>query len=89
MPDKILAPAVRPCATCPYRLDAPSGLWHPSEYAKLSGYDQETPFQPFDVFLCHQVRDALCAGWCGVHDMGENLAVRIAAARQPQTTGER
>lgn len=25
----------QPCDTCPYRQDAPSGLWSASEYAKL------------------------------------------------------
>ena len=30
----------KPCASCPYRCDVPSGVWHPDEYAKLEVYDR-------------------------------------------------
>ena len=32
---------VRPCPTCPYRRNCPSGLWDASEYARLIDYDGE------------------------------------------------
>lgn len=81
----ILPPAKRPCGSCPYRLDAPSGLWDVTEYEKLVEFDAETPFQPFSVFMCHQVNDCLCAGWVAVHDMYESLGLRIASADQEIT----
>lgn len=71
-------PAPRPCSSCPYRLDAPSGLWHPLEYDLLPKYDQPTPFQPPGVFLCHQPGNRVCAGWAGCHDMVHALALRLA-----------
>lgn len=71
-------PAAAPCGTCPYRTDVPSGVWDPTEYAKLPGYDEDTPYQPTQVFLCHQVDGRICAGWAGCHDMTRALGVRIA-----------
>lgn len=71
-------PAPRPCASCPYRRDVPSGVWHPDEYAKLTDYDQPTPYQPTGVFLCHQANGRTCAGWAGCHDMTQNLGLRLA-----------
>jgi hypothetical protein len=32
------------------------------------------------MFLCHHNTGSLCAGWCAVHDMGENLGVRLGLA---------
>lgn len=78
MTQTIHPPAPRPCASCPYRRDVPSGVWHPDEYAKLPDYDEPTPFQPTGVFLCHQVNGRACAGWAGCHDMTHNLAIRLA-----------
>lgn len=71
-------PAPNPCGSCPYRCDVPSGLWDPTEYAKLPPYDGETFEQPPGVFLCHQQDGRVCAGWAGCHDMGQSLAIRIA-----------
>ena len=71
-------PATNPCGTCPYRKDVPSGVWHPEEYAKLPDYDKDTGYQPPNLFACHQQDGRLCAGWCGTHDMEENLALRLA-----------
>lgn len=73
-----LPPAKRPCGSCPYRRDTPSGVWHPEEYGRLPSYDAPTPEQPTRAFHCHQVDGRLCAGWVGCHDMDENLAIRIA-----------
>lgn len=75
---RILPPAPRPCASCPYRRDVPSGVWHPDEYAKLAHYDETTWSQPTAVFLCHQVNGRACAGWAGCHDMTHSLALRLA-----------
>ena len=71
-------PAKSPCGSCPYRQDAPSGLWAAEEYDKLPRYDGETFEQPTRMFACHQNDGTLCAGWVGAHDMSENLAVRLA-----------
>lgn len=80
--DAVGPPAPRPCSSCPYRRDVPSGVWHADEYDKLREYDKELPEQPLALFQCHQT-DAesdlrrLCAGWAGCH--GKNLlALRLA-----------
>lgn len=72
-------PASRPCASCPYRRDVPSGVWAPEEYQRLPRYDAPTGEQPPGVFLCHQQDGRLCAGWVGCHDMDESLGLRLAA----------
>ncbi len=74
------APADRPCGSCPYRTDVPSGIWHPDEYVKLPEYDLPTALQPIGVFLCHQQDGRVCAGWAGCHDMDESIALRMAVA---------
>lgn len=78
----ILSPLPSPCGSCPYRRDVASGIWDDSEYLRLPSYDEPTAFQPPYVFLCHQKTGNLCAGWCGTHDMVENLGLRIAAATE-------
>lgn len=71
----------RPCRSCPYRRDVPSGVWEPGEYAKLAQFDGTTADQAaagaFAVFDCHQRTGQLCAGWVGCHDMDEALALRM------------
>lgn len=70
-----------PCASCPYRRDVPSGIWHESEYDKLVDYDQDTALQPVAPFLCHDAdrHSVLCRGWYETH--GEDLlAVRLCRA---------
>ncbi|MEU2955934.1 DUF6283 family protein [Streptomyces xanthochromogenes] len=75
-------PAARPCESCPYRPDVPSGVWAHHEYEKLRRYDAATGEQPTGLFQCHQT-DAestdrrLCAGWVGSHDATHLLALRI------------
>lgn len=76
----IRPPAPRPCVSCPYRLDVPSGLWDREEYEKLPDYDAETGYQPPSVFMCHQQDGRLCAGWCGTHDMVHSLSLRLASS---------
>jgi Family of unknown function (DUF6283) len=71
----------RPCSTCPYRRDVPSGIWAASEYDKLPDYDGTVPEQAMAgataLFHCHSQPARLCAGWAGCHDMGSTLAVRV------------
>lgn len=73
-------PAVRPCGSCPYRRDVPSGVWDRVEYEKLPRFDGPTGEQDPAVFLCHQQDGRLCAGWVAVHDMPESLGLRLAVA---------
>ncbi|WP_440580906.1 DUF6283 family protein [Streptomyces sp. PT19] len=81
-----LPPAPRPCASCPYRTDVPSGVWSEEDYAKLPLYDGPTGFQPPRLFVCHQHsadddRARVCGGWAGCHDGDELMALRVAVAQ--------
>jgi hypothetical protein len=76
-------PAPRPCESCPYRRDVPSGVWAAEEYEKLERYDNDTIEQPIAVWTCHQTdRDSpqrrVCAGWAECHDGDNLLALRMA-----------
>jgi len=73
-----LSPPKVPCGSCPYRRDTPSGIWDRSEYDKLPAYDRETPFQPPQVFMCHQRDGCLCGGWLMTHDRENLLSLRMA-----------
>jgi hypothetical protein len=77
---EVKPPAPRPCESCPYRLDVPSGVWAVEEYEKLPQYDGPTWAQPLRVFLCHQQTGRACAGWAGCHDGDELMALRTAVA---------
>jgi hypothetical protein len=83
VPSPIHPPAPRPCDSCPYRRDAPSGVWAHEEYEKLRRYDAPTPQQSAGLFQCHQ-SDAnspgrrICAGWAGCHTDGHLLGLRVA-----------
>jgi hypothetical protein len=70
----------RPCSGCPYRKDCPSGVWAEHEYRTLAEYDNETPFQPQGVFLCHDGdrENTLCRGWLDTHPKEHLLALRFA-----------
>jgi hypothetical protein len=68
--------AKRPCGTCPYRKDVPSGVWAANEYEKLPAYDAEMAFQPIARFDCHQRDGKLCAGWLACHGPHALLAIR-------------
>lgn len=88
----VAGPAPRPCESCPYRRDAPSGMWDAREYEKLPAYDRDTAFQPAELFLCHQNgaaddRARLCAGWVGCHGY-ELLALRLAGIRGEMADAE-
>jgi hypothetical protein len=85
MPDKLHV-RPKPCATCPYRRDVPSGVWAPEEYAKLPIYDCTTTEQgeagAFEVFVCHTAPEThVCSGWVATIDTDESMAIRIACAR--------
>lgn len=74
-----------PCPSCPYRLDCPSGVWAPEEYAKLRQYDGDIVEQiasPGSVrpFLCHTTPAKLCAGWVGHRGPADLLAVRVGVS---------
>ncbi len=72
-------PRPRPCPSCPYRRDVPSGVWDPSEYVKLRRYDGDTGEQSPAVFMCHQADGFVCSGWLGHKEYpADLLAVRIA-----------
>jgi|SRR5262252_2956046 len=77
----MLTVAKRPCGSCPYRKDVPSGIWAREEYEKLPLYDGPTWQQTFAVFMCHQRDGNLCAGWLACHGPWELLALRIARLR--------
>ena len=61
----------KPCSSCPYRKDVPSGVWDRSEYEKLPSYDLGTTEQVFagaiGVFYCHQQNGCVCRGWIDCH----------------------
>lgn len=75
-------PRKRPCSSCPYRKDVPSGVWDASEYEKLPEFDRPTFEQPAGTFACHQDNGHLCSGWVACHDMEQNLGLRIAIAQE-------
>lgn len=79
--DTILKPPPKPCGTCPYRRDTPPGVWAEEEYRKLVRYDEETPFQPTGVFMCHQLDGCICGGWLMTHDRDHLLALRFHGHR--------
>lgn len=57
---------IRPCANCPYRLDAPRRHWHRSEFEKVLEAEAS---QFGSTFACHKHvvlpagRRGVCAGW--------------------------
>lgn len=78
-----LTPRRNPCASCPFRRDVPSGIWHPDEYAKLPRYDGEIhEQQAMNVFTCHQGSGDVCSGWLGHRNHPTDLlAVRLGLIR--------
>lgn len=75
-------PRPRPCASCPYRRDVPSGLWATEEYDKLPRYDgdiiDQSQADAFAPFFCHQeVGGHVCSGWLAHRDPTDLLAVRL------------
>lgn len=71
----------RPCASCPYRRDVPSGVWAAAEYQRLPDWDGGLIEQSQATFRCHQMDGSLCSGWVAHRgDPTELLAVRIGIA---------
>ena len=68
----------KPCGSCPYRKDVPSGIWSREEYEKLPEYDGETWEQNPALFLCHSKSECLCSGWLATHDPRDLLALRLS-----------
>lgn len=79
---QILTCAARPCASCPYRKDVPSGIWTQEEYDKLPKYDGDIVDQVMNdamgVFMCHQKDGHLCAGWVVAHGPENLISMRMA-----------
>lgn len=55
----------KPCQTCPYRRDVPTGTWHPEEFVKLARNDRND-FGA--LYGCHKYGKSegarsFCAGW--------------------------
>jgi len=79
--DRLSKPRKRPCASCPYRKDVPSGVWDEEEYDKLPLYDGEIAEQAekggVAAFGCHQGDGSICSGWLGHRDPLDLLAVRL------------
>lgn len=75
------APPARPCGTCPYRRDVPSGIWAKEEYEKLPNYDgsifEQIQNNAGGLFMCHQRDGCLCGGWLATHGVDNLLAVRL------------
>lgn len=74
-------PPKRPCGSCPYRKDVPSGVWAGEEYAKLRKFDGE-PVEQFmnggtALFMCHQRDGCLCGGWLQAHGTDNLMALRM------------
>lgn len=49
-----------PCEKCPYRCDAPVGLWSPQEFERLLASDLDPDGV---IYGCHKRNGDLCAGW--------------------------
>ena len=81
MVDNTRVPRPRPCASCPYRQDVPSGVWAAEEYAILPRYDGSILEQALSgastAFACHQADGHLCSGWVGHRDPADLLAIRL------------
>ena len=83
MPEPLRPPAPRPCVSCPYRKDVPSGVWDQTEYARLRVYDLDVAEQAMagetGAFGCHQNDGRLCAGWVACHGT-DTLGIRLLAS---------
>jgi len=77
---------MEPCRSCPYRIDAPLGLWHPSEFENLAATERS---QLGAVFGCHATRHrrepSVCAGWLLKQRDADvpSIALRVELSRTP------
>lgn len=80
---------VKPCADCPYRLDAPAFKWHRSEFRKVLAAERSY-FGA--VFACHQHKErapddrGVCAGWATDQKRRglPSIALRVALIRDTE-----
>jgi hypothetical protein len=80
--------ATKPCAECPFRLDAPPGQFEACRFDALrntaGGPGQEAPIGS-PMFACHKTaegKEIACAGWlaiCGIDHLGVRYAVASGA----------
>lgn len=81
----------RPCSSCPYRRDCPSGVWEETEYEKLPAYDEDAFPPALSLFLCHHSAlgkaETVCRGWLSVH--AESPAARLAVLTGAVTNEQR
>ncbi|WP_235204510.1 DUF6283 family protein [Nocardia otitidiscaviarum] len=75
----------RPCAECPWRVDAEPGRFGPERYESLActaGTRGNEAHLGAPMFACHKTvegRDKACAGWLAVAG-ANHLGVRLAVA---------
>jgi hypothetical protein len=73
-----------PCEKCPYRRDAPIGLWVKDHYELVIKIDQ-----PFGgIFMCHkdkENKEKMCAGWLldQKNRRVPNMMLRLKLMREP------
>jgi len=60
MKQKPFFSGTQPCNSCPYRKDAPLGLWDKSEFDKLLEEDKK---QFGATYRCHKNDGSCCKGW--------------------------
>ena len=79
-----------PCASCPYRRDAPRGLWHRSEFENLLAQDRDPLFGA--EFGCHEFNrqpkseHRPCAGWLLDQKKRDipSIQLRLTLTRNPE-----
>lgn len=77
----------KPCGSCPYRKDAPLGLWHPENLDRLAESEAE---QFGALYGCHATIRAedpsVCAGWLLVQQANgtPSLNLRLAVMSDPK-----
>lgn len=59
-PDRFTLGTLAPCEKCPYRRDAPIGLWAREEFERLLESDVDTLGV---MYGCHKGNGHFCAGW--------------------------
>jgi hypothetical protein len=82
----------RPCANCPWRVDAPRGYWDPQHFVDIWKHCQD---DGLNIMLCHKAnampeeqRDSVpCQGWIRVLGF-EAIGVRLLVLREEVTDEE-
>lgn len=74
-----------PCGSCPYRIDAPLGLWDEQHFRDLERNDADEIFGA--IYGCHATRKrgepSVCAGWLldQIRRGIPSIQMRLALAR--------